>query len=109
MFDRWHNVEEKLRTMIQSFANIQTAWTKALPVDRPRLATAQADGHVLGAHRVLLDGYGTDVRPLLARRRNAIGVAADSVAAFRVGGYAEQRARECSVVAFDKAVTSGKH
>ena len=49
--------------------NIQTAYAKALLVDEERLAAAQREGDVLGAHRVLLEAFETDVRPLLARLR----------------------------------------
>ncbi|HEY6054916.1 MAG TPA: L-rhamnose isomerase, partial [Gaiellaceae bacterium] len=57
MIDQSHNVEGKIDAMIQSVMNIQTAWAKALLVDRSRLAAAQADGDVLGAHRILLEAY----------------------------------------------------
>ena len=66
MIDQSHNVEGKIDAMIQSVVNIQTAYAKALLVDRQQLADAQLAGDVLGAHRVLLDAYESDVRPLLA-------------------------------------------
>ena len=91
MIDQSHNVEGKIDAMIQSVVNIQTAFAKALLVDRQQLADAQLGGDVLGAHRVLLDAYENDVRPLLARHRERHGLHADPVAAFREGGYAEQR------------------
>ena len=49
---------------------------------------------MLGAHRVLLEAYETDVRPLLERLRERRGLEPDPVAAFRAGGYAEQLAHE---------------
>ena len=69
MIDQSHNIEGKIDAMIQSVMNIQTAYAKALLVDEERLAAAQRAGDVLGAHRVLLDAFETDVRPLLARLR----------------------------------------
>ena len=69
MIDQSHNVEGKIDAMIQSVMNIQTAYAKALLVDETRLAAAQGEGDVLGAHRVLLEAFETDVRPLLARLR----------------------------------------
>jgi L-rhamnose isomerase/sugar isomerase len=90
MIDQSHNVEGKIEAMIQSVVNIQTAYAKAVLVDGARLAQAQRDGDVLGAHRVLLDAYETDVRPLLAELRNALGIPADPVEAFRSGGHAER-------------------
>ena len=99
MIDQSHNVEGKIDAMIQSVVNIQTAYAKALLVDRDRLAEAQAEGDVLGAHRVLLEAFETDVRPLLARLREEQGLAPDPVEAFRAGGYAERLAAERSAVA----------
>src|SRR5919109_5623921 len=69
MIDQSHNVEGKVDAMLQSVSNIQTAYTKALLVDDERLGAAQAGGDVLGAHRVLMDAFETDVRALLARLR----------------------------------------
>lgn len=103
MIDQSHNVEGKIDAMIQSVMNIQTAWAKALLVDRLRLAAAQAEGDVLGAHRLLLEAYETDVRPLLARHRASLGLEPDPVAAFRAGPYAEQRARDRGIVAVESA------
>jgi L-rhamnose isomerase/sugar isomerase len=94
MIDQSHNVEGKIDAMIQSVMNIQTAYAKALLVDGPRLEAAQHEGDVLGAHRVLLDAYESDVRPLLARLRSELGVEADPVEAFRAGGFAEKLAAE---------------
>jgi len=94
MIDQSHNVEGKIEAMIQSVMNIQTAYAKALLVDADRLAVAQQEGDVLGAHRVLLDAFETDVRPLLSRLRSERGLDADPVDAFRSGGYGERLARE---------------
>ena len=94
MIDQSHNVEGKVDAMLQSVMNIQTAYAKALLVDAGRLAAAQREGDVLGAHRVLLEAFETDVRPLLAKLRAALGLEADPVEAFRAGGHAERLARE---------------
>ena len=94
MIDQSHNVEGKIDAMIQSVMNIQTAYAKALLVDEQRLGEAQLEGDVLGAHRILLDAFETDVRPLLARSRAELGLEPDPVEAFRSGGFAERLARE---------------
>jgi len=94
MIDQSHNIEGKIDAMIQSVMNIQTAYAKALIVDERRLADAQREGDVLGAHRVLLEAFEADVRALLARLRAEIGVDSDPVEAFRRGGHAERLARE---------------
>ena len=94
MIDQAHNVEGKIDPMIQSVMNIQTAYAKALLVDEARVSALQAEGDVLGAHRLLLEAFETDVRPLLARLRAELGVEPDPVEAFRAGGFAERLAQE---------------
>jgi L-rhamnose isomerase/sugar isomerase len=92
--DQSHNIEAKVEAMVLSVVNLQEAYAKALLVDRTALRDAQQDGDVLGAHEVLLDAYRTDVRPLCARVRAALGAAEDPIAALRASGYAERRAVE---------------
>src|SRR5918997_1119737 len=92
--DQAHNVEAKVEAMVLSVVNLQEAYAKALLVDRTALRDAQQAGDVLGAHEVLLDAYRTDVRPLCARARAALGAAEDPIAALRASGYAERRAAE---------------
>ena len=94
MIDQSHNVEGKVDAMIQSVVNIQTAYAKALLVDRERLEDAQRAGDVLGAHRVLIAAYETDVRPLLAHLREQQGLEPDPVEAFRTGGHSDRLAAE---------------
>ena len=103
MIDQSHNVEGKIDAMIQSVMNIQTAYAKALLVDESRLAAAQAEGDVLAAHRVLVDAFESDVRPLLARLRERLGVAPDPVEAFRGGGHGERLARERGTASVESA------
>ncbi len=94
MIDQSHNIEPKMEAMILSVMNLQEAYAKALLVDRPALEEARRSGDVLGAHRVLLDAYSTDVGPLCAKVREDLGGAADPIAAFRHSGYAERMANE---------------
>lgn len=94
MVDQSHNVEGKIEAMIQSVVNIQTAYAKALLVDRDALRDAQLGGDVLGAHRVLTDAFETDVRPILGASREVLKLPPDPVEAFRSQGYAERLARE---------------
>ena len=98
MIDQSHNVEGKVDAMIQSVMNVQTAYAKALLVDAERLDARQREGDVLGAHRVLLEAFESDVRPLLAELRAELGVAADPVEAFRTGGHGERLAQERGIV-----------
>jgi L-rhamnose isomerase/sugar isomerase len=94
MIDQSHNIEPKIEAMIQSVINVQTAYAKALLVDRAALRETQEVGDVLGAYRVLQAAYETDVRPLLAEARVRQGRDPDPIAAFRASGYAERVAGE---------------
>jgi L-rhamnose isomerase / sugar isomerase len=85
--DQAHNVERKVEAMVLSVVNLQEAYAKALLVDREALGAAQAAGDVLGGHETLLDAFRTDVRPLCARARAALGAPEDPVAAFRSGDW----------------------
>jgi L-rhamnose isomerase/sugar isomerase len=94
MIDQSHNIEAKIEAMIQSALNVQTAYAKALLVDRAALREAQEAGDVLGSYRVLQAAFETDVRTLLAEIRVRQGRDPDPIVAFRSSGYAERVARE---------------
>jgi len=74
--------------------NTQTAYAKALIVDRPSLRQAQQAGDVLRANRIVMDAFETDVRPLLSKVRTEMGREVDPLAEYRRGGYAEKIALE---------------
>jgi L-rhamnose isomerase/sugar isomerase len=90
MLDQCHNIEEKIPGQIRSVLNVEQALAKALLVDAGALTAAQQAGDVLGANEVLMDAYETDVRRLLADRREAKGLPRDPIAAFRASGYADR-------------------
>jgi L-rhamnose isomerase/sugar isomerase len=90
MIDQSHNVEGKLAPMILSVLNCQEAYAKSLLVPREKLAEAQKAGDVLLAHHMLTEAYRTDVRPLLARVREEMGVPVDPVASYLSSGYEEK-------------------
>ena len=79
--------------MVLSVVNLQEAYAKALLVDRDALET-QAAGDVLGGHEHLLRAYQSDVRPLCANVREALGAARDPVAALRASGYVARAAQQ---------------
>jgi L-rhamnose isomerase/sugar isomerase len=81
MLDQAHVIEKKIEAMVLSVLNVQTAYAKALLVDRAALKVAQEAGDVLGAHAILRDAYETDVRPILAQAREEIGRPADPLKA----------------------------
>jgi L-rhamnose isomerase/sugar isomerase len=88
MLDQCHNIEEKIPGQIRSVLNVEQALAKALLVDRDALAAAQRAGDVLGAHEILTDAYETDVRGLLADRREERGLPRNPLKAFAESGYA---------------------
>lgn len=94
MIDQSHNIEPKLEAMLLSVLNCQTAYAKALIVNRALLREQQLNGDVLGAYRTLQAAYETDVRPLLAQVRREMGVPEDPIAAYRADGYALRVAEE---------------
>jgi L-rhamnose isomerase / sugar isomerase len=94
MIDQSHNIEPKVEAMVLSVLNVQTAYARALIVDRATLAERQAAGDVLGAHRVLTDAFETDVRPLLAQVRVEMGLHPDPIAALKESGYEQKIAAE---------------
>jgi len=92
MLDQSHNIEPKIPAMIRSVMNVQAALARALLVDRAALRAAQEAGDVLGGNSILLDAYETDVRPLLASVRAALGCPepADPLGGFLRSGYLER-------------------
>ena len=89
MLDQCHNIEPKIPAQIRSVMNVQEATAKALLVDIAALDAAQQSCDVLGANAVLMDAYNTDVRPLLADLRTAMGLDPDPARAYAQSGYAE--------------------
>ncbi|MXP23273.1 L-rhamnose isomerase [Gordonia sp. HNM0687] len=94
MLDQCHNVEEKIPGQIRSVLNVQEMTARALLVDTDALTAAQEAGDVLGANAIMMDAFYTDVRPMLAQRRESRGLPADPMAAFATSGYAERIADE---------------
>lgn len=94
MLDQSHSIENKIEAILLSVQNVQIAYAKALCVNRQALAQAQQAGDALGAHRLLMAGFETDVRPLLAAIREEEGRPADPFQAFRESGIAAKLASE---------------
>jgi len=94
MIDQSFNVEGKVAAMIHSVINCQEAYAKALLVPRKDLKAAQKAGQVLDAHRILVESFKTDVRPLLAVVREEMGVPADPMDAYKKSGYEEKIRQE---------------
>jgi L-rhamnose isomerase/sugar isomerase len=94
MLDQSHNVEPSIEGIIQSVMNTQTAYAKALLVERPKLYAAQAAGDIILANRTVMDAFELDVQPLLKQVRVEMGREPDPIVAYRAGGYARKIAEE---------------
>jgi L-rhamnose isomerase/sugar isomerase len=108
MIDQSHTIEPKLEAMLISIINCQTAYAKALLVDYSALEKTQQAGDILGAHRILVDAFETDVRPLLAEVREEMGIHPDPILAYHSDGYAakiaKERGVECSGSGYQKNI-----
>jgi L-rhamnose isomerase/sugar isomerase len=90
MIDQNHYMEAKIPTMIKSVVNIQTAYAKALLLDRTALADARLNHDVVKAEAAMTDAFQTDVRPLLAQVREEMGLEPDPAAAYEHSGYEDK-------------------
>ncbi len=93
MLDQSHNIEPSIEGIIQSLMNTQTAYAKALIVDRMKLREAQQNGDVMLANRMIMEAFETDVNPLLAKVRQELGREVDPLLAYRKGKYSERIAK----------------
>lgn len=91
MLDQAHVIEKKIEAMVLSVLNVQTAYAKALLVDRAALKEAQEAGDVLGGHAILRDAYESDVRPILCEMRQEMGRPADPLAALKTDPIVAER------------------
>jgi len=90
MIDQSHNLKPKVEASIQSVCNLQTAYAKALIVDRQSLAEAQAAGEIIDAEQILQRAAETDVRPLLERVRLEMDLDPNPLTAYRKSGYSDR-------------------
>ncbi|MDP8206817.1 MAG: L-rhamnose isomerase [Candidatus Electryonea clarkiae] len=94
MIDQSHAIEGKIAPMIYSVMNCQTAFAKALIVERDTLSKAQRAGDVLEAHRILNRAFQTDVEPLLIQVRTESGYPANPLDAYQKCGYEEKISKD---------------
>lgn len=95
MLDQSHNIEPSIEGIIYSVMNIQTAYAKALLIDREALKSAQESNDVIKANRIVMRAFETDVQPLLAEVRSEMGLDdVDPLNNYRRSGYAEKIVRE---------------
>jgi len=91
MLDQSHNIEPSIEGIIYSIMNIQTAYTKALLIDRDSLKKAQLNKDVIFANKILMEAFQTDVEPILAEVRLEMGLSdSDPLINYRNSGYAQK-------------------
>ena len=93
MIDQNHYMEAKIPTMIKSVINIQTAYAKALLLDRKALTDAQVRHDIAAAESTVKDAFSLDVRPLLAIVREEMGLESDPMKAYIDSGYEQKIAK----------------
>ncbi len=87
MIDQSHNVKPKIEAMIQSVVNAQTAYVKALLVEREKLVKAQNEGNIIEAEQILINTFQTDVKPLLEKLRLEMGLDPNPIEAYKESKY----------------------
>lgn len=90
MLDQCHNIEKKIPGQIRSVLNVQEMATRALLIDHEALSQARQSGDVLGANRIYMDAFYTDVRSDLAEWRESKGLPGDPEQAYADSGYQEK-------------------
>lgn len=94
MVDQCHIQKAKIDAMIQTIEHIQTAYAKALCINRTKLAQAQAENDIVTAETCLTEAFNTDVQPLLQVVREEMGIDPNPLQAFRASGYWEKVSKE---------------
>ena len=90
MVDQSHNLKHKIVAMVQTVENIQIAFAKSLLVDRKALKEAQANLDIVRSEQIVKDAFLTDVRPLLGKVREEMGLNPDIISACINDGYLKE-------------------
>ena len=85
--DQAHVTKAKIDAMIQTIMQIQSAYAKAMCIDRKKLHAAQLANDVVTSEMCLQEAFATDVEPLLKRVREEVGLDPNPLEAFRASGY----------------------
>jgi L-rhamnose isomerase / sugar isomerase len=100
MIDQSHNLKDPIEALLQTVDQLQTAYAKALLVDRDALAGYQESNDVLMAEATLQRAFRTDVSALVAEARLRQGGALDPVGSLRAADYRAAKASERSTAAY---------
>jgi len=90
MLDQSHNVTDPIESLMNSAAEVQRSYVKALLIDREGLYGFQDSNDALMAANTLKAAFNLDVEPILAKARMSQGGAIDPIATYRASGYRQQ-------------------
>lgn len=93
MLDQSHNVTDPIESLMNSAAEVQRSFVKALIVNRDTLYGYQESNDAMMAANTLKAAFNLDVSPILAKARQLAGGAIDPIAAYRASGYRQQVAK----------------
>lgn len=94
MVDQCHITKQKMDAMIQTIMQIQTAYAKAMCIDRKKLLEAQLANDIVTAEMCMQEAFGTDVEPLIRVVREEMGIDPNPLEAFRASGYWQKVCKE---------------
>jgi L-rhamnose isomerase/sugar isomerase len=94
MLDQSHNVTDPIESLMNSAAEVQRSYVKALLVDRNALYGYQEENDALMATNTLKAAFNLDVSCILAMARMQSGGAIDPIASYRASGYRKAVAKE---------------
>ena len=90
MIDQAAPLENRFHAVLHTVDSLQVSLAKALVLDRKRLAAMQAEHNIIGANRVFLDAFLTDVRPIVQMARLERDLPPDPAEAYDASGYQRQ-------------------
>jgi len=97
MVDQAHVTKDKIDAMIQTIMHIQSAYAKAMCIDRKKLHDAQLAKDVVTAEMCMQEAFSIDAEPLLKVVREEMGLDPNPLQAFRASGYWKKVSKERGV------------
>jgi L-rhamnose isomerase/sugar isomerase len=94
MIDQCSSIENRIHAVLHTVDSLQISFAKALVLDRKGLKERQAEHDIIGANRVYLDAFLTDVRPILRMARMERDLPLDPVAGYNASGYQQKIEKE---------------
>lgn len=94
MLDQSHNVTDPIESLINSAAEVQRSYVKALLIDRNALYAHQSANDAIMASNQLKQAFNLDVSAILAMARYRAGGAIEPIDTYRLSGYRQQAAKQ---------------